>query len=88
MVVRCRLTIMVVMKEREEGEEEDGSGEWGNEIQCIVQGITSVTALTVPGLCPLVLLIMVVWQQVRELGCEEGKLMVKGLFQYATRELG
>jgi hypothetical protein len=53
-----------------------------------MQGITNVTALTVPGLCPFVLLIMVVWQQVRELGCEEGKLMVNGLFQYATQEMG
>ena len=73
MVVRCRVMVMVVlMKEREE---EDDGGEWGSEIHCICQGIASVTALKVPGLCPFVLPIMVVWKQVRELGFEESKVM-------------
>ena len=53
-----------------------------------MQGIANVTGLKVPGLCPFVLLIMVVWKQVGELGCEESKAMGSGLFQYATQEMG
>jgi hypothetical protein len=61
-------------------EEEDDASIGVVTYTALVQGIANVTtALKVPGLCPFFFLIMVVWKQVRELGCEESKVMGSGL---------
>ena len=76
--------MVALMKEWEEGnEEESASGVVRSPRLC-----RESQMLLLWRLCPFVLRLRLFWKQVRELGCEEGKLMGGDLFQCATQETG